>query len=109
MLLHAATGTSESWGPQIEAFSKAGYRVIAFDRRITWRLTGSTSWLRRPGFHHLHMNSVNPSAAIDEFLKVSPASTRVIVAGFEGVKSANNVSCGPPRAQHAREAARNAS
>jgi pimeloyl-ACP methyl ester carboxylesterase len=33
VLMHAITGTSESWVPQIEAFSKAGYRVIAFDRR----------------------------------------------------------------------------
>ena len=33
VLMHAITGTSESWSPQIEAFSRAGYRVIAFDRR----------------------------------------------------------------------------
>jgi pimeloyl-ACP methyl ester carboxylesterase len=33
VLLHANTGTSEIWEPQIEAFAKAGYRVIAFDRR----------------------------------------------------------------------------
>jgi pimeloyl-ACP methyl ester carboxylesterase len=33
VLMHAITGTSESWAPQIEAFAKAGYRVIAFDRR----------------------------------------------------------------------------
>jgi len=33
VLMHAITGTSESWTPQIEVFSRAGYRVIAFDRR----------------------------------------------------------------------------
>jgi pimeloyl-ACP methyl ester carboxylesterase len=33
VLLHANTGTSEIWEPQIDAFSKAGYRVVAFDRR----------------------------------------------------------------------------
>ena len=33
VLMHAITGTSESWSPQIDAFSRAGYRVIAFDRR----------------------------------------------------------------------------
>jgi pimeloyl-ACP methyl ester carboxylesterase len=33
VLLHANTGTATSWEPQIEAFAKAGYRVIAFDRR----------------------------------------------------------------------------
>lgn len=33
VLMHAITGTSESWAPQVDAFAKAGYRVIAFDRR----------------------------------------------------------------------------
>ena len=33
ILLHANTGTIESWGSQIAALSGAGYRVIAFDRR----------------------------------------------------------------------------
>jgi pimeloyl-ACP methyl ester carboxylesterase len=33
VLLHANTGTSASWAPEIAAFSAAGYRVIAPDRR----------------------------------------------------------------------------
>jgi pimeloyl-ACP methyl ester carboxylesterase len=33
VLLHANTGTSESWEPQVTAFARQGYRVIAFDRR----------------------------------------------------------------------------
>ena len=33
VLLHANTGTSESWEPQTSAFAREGYRVIAFDRR----------------------------------------------------------------------------
>src|ERR1700747_3235186 len=33
VLLHANTGTSESWEPQVTAFAREGYRVIAFDRR----------------------------------------------------------------------------
>lgn len=33
VLLHANTGTSASWQNQYRAFSEAGYRVIAFDRR----------------------------------------------------------------------------
>ena len=47
--------------------------------------------LPRPGFHHLHMNSPNPSAAINDFLKVYPASTKVRVGGFEGIKTANGI------------------
>ena len=33
ILLHANTGTSAVWVNQVESFSRAGYRVIAFDRR----------------------------------------------------------------------------
>ena len=33
VLLHANTGTSDIWANQVESFSLAGYRVIAFDRR----------------------------------------------------------------------------
>ena len=33
VLMHANTGTSAVWERQLEAFSHAGYRVIAFDRR----------------------------------------------------------------------------
>jgi len=33
VLLHANTGTSESWQAQATAFAREGYRVIAFDRR----------------------------------------------------------------------------
>jgi pimeloyl-ACP methyl ester carboxylesterase len=33
VLLHANTGTSAVWADQVKSFSKAGYRVVAFDRR----------------------------------------------------------------------------
>lgn len=33
VLLHANTGNSEIWQNQVSAFARAGYRVIAFDRR----------------------------------------------------------------------------
>src|ERR1700722_11778552 len=33
VLLHANTGTSAIWADQVTSFSRAGYRVIAFDRR----------------------------------------------------------------------------
>jgi pimeloyl-ACP methyl ester carboxylesterase len=33
VFLHAATGSSQVWKYQIPVFTKAGYRVIAFDRR----------------------------------------------------------------------------
>jgi len=33
--------------------------------------------LRRPGFHQIHMNSPNPSAAINQYMKVYPACTKM--------------------------------
>src|SRR6187431_1677578 len=33
VLMHAATGSSRVWEHQIPAFTAAGFRVIAFDRR----------------------------------------------------------------------------
>jgi len=39
ILLHAATGSSRVWEYQIAAFTAAGYRVIAFDRRGWGRTT----------------------------------------------------------------------
>jgi pimeloyl-ACP methyl ester carboxylesterase len=39
VLLHSNTGNSDIWAPQIAAFAKAGYRVIAFDRRGWGRST----------------------------------------------------------------------
>jgi pimeloyl-ACP methyl ester carboxylesterase len=39
VLLHAATGSSQVWEHQTPAFVKAGYRVIAYDRRGFGRTT----------------------------------------------------------------------
>jgi hypothetical protein len=47
--------------------------------------------LPSPAFHHIHMNSVNPTAAVAEFLAIYPGSEKVTVAGFEGLRTANDV------------------
>jgi pimeloyl-ACP methyl ester carboxylesterase len=49
ILLHANTGTSVSWAPQTEAFAKAGYRVIAFDRRGWGRSIADPATGPQPG------------------------------------------------------------
>ena len=48
ILLHAATGSSQSWDNQFSAFAAAGYRVIAFDRR-GWGRTVINSAESQPG------------------------------------------------------------
>lgn len=50
VLMHANTGTSEAWEPQVAAFSKAGYRVIAFDRRGWGRSEADPATGVQPGY-----------------------------------------------------------
>lgn len=47
--------------------------------------------LPTPGFHHLHLNSINPEAAIDFYTKQFPATSKVTFAGQPALKSPNNV------------------
>jgi pimeloyl-ACP methyl ester carboxylesterase len=49
VLLHANTGNSDSWQPNVPAFEKAGYRVIAFDRRGWGRSMATPSTGSQPG------------------------------------------------------------
>src|SRR5580700_5667353 len=57
ILLHAATGSSRVWEHQIPAFTSAGYRVIAFDRRGWGRTT-------------LDSGEAQPSTAADDLLSL---------------------------------------
>jgi len=43
--------------------------------------------LPAPGFHHLHLNSVNPDAAIEFYIKQFPSTSRSSVAGFPALKA----------------------
>jgi pimeloyl-ACP methyl ester carboxylesterase len=49
VLLHSNTGTSAVWEPQITSFSRAGYRVIAFDRRGWGKSMGNAATGPQPG------------------------------------------------------------
>jgi pimeloyl-ACP methyl ester carboxylesterase len=49
VLLHANTGTSESWEAQAAAFAGQGYRVIAFDRRGWGRSLADPATGPQPG------------------------------------------------------------
>jgi pimeloyl-ACP methyl ester carboxylesterase len=49
VFLHANTGTSEVWAPQVAAFARAGYRVVTFDRRGWGRSTANPSSGPQPG------------------------------------------------------------
>ena len=47
--------------------------------------------LPAPGFHHLHLNSINPDAAIDFYLKAFPSTSKETFAGQPALRSPNNV------------------
>jgi hypothetical protein len=44
-----------------------------------------------PGFHHLHLNSVDPDQAIDFYLRQFPSTSKTTWAGIPALKSPTNV------------------
>ena len=52
-------------------------------------LHGQTDALPPPGFHHLHLNSVNPDAAIEFYMRQFPSTTKATVAGLPSLKAGN--------------------
>ncbi len=48
---------------------------------------GPVDALPAPGFHHLHLNSVDPDAAIGFYMKQFPSTTKATVAGFPALKA----------------------
>jgi len=47
--------------------------------------------LPAPGFHHLHLNSVDPAAAVDFYAKLFPTSAKAHWGGLPAITSPNNV------------------
>ncbi len=47
--------------------------------------------LPTPTFHHLHLNSVDPDAAIDWYIRQFPSCTKGDWGGFPALLSPNNV------------------
>src|SRR6202521_4574518 len=48
---------------------------------------GQAEALPAPGFHHLQLNSMDPDAAIDFYMKQFPSTTKATVAGFPALKA----------------------
>jgi catechol 2,3-dioxygenase-like lactoylglutathione lyase family enzyme len=47
--------------------------------------------LSKPGFHHLHLNSVDPDAAIDFYVRHFPSTSKSMWNGFPALRSPTNV------------------
>ena len=55
------------------------------------RLTGQTDSLPSPGFHHLHLNSVNPDVAIAFYTKAFPSTSKAMWGGLPALRSPQDV------------------
>ena len=73
VLMHAITGTSETWQPQIEALASAGYRVITFDRRGWGKSRADATTGPQPGHAAEDLNALADYLSIDRFHLVGVA------------------------------------
>jgi pimeloyl-ACP methyl ester carboxylesterase len=73
VLLHANTGTSESWQPQATAFAQQGYRVIAFDRRGWGRSVADPTTGPQPGSVAGDLDALADHLKLDRFHLVGVA------------------------------------
>jgi pimeloyl-ACP methyl ester carboxylesterase len=73
VLLHANTGTSESWETQAMAFSRDGYRVIAFDRRGWGKSLADPTTGPQPGSVAADLDALADHLKLDKFHLVGVA------------------------------------
>lgn len=66
VLMHAASGTSESWAHQIPAFTEAGYRCIAPDRR-GWGRSKANARGEQPGRASEDLQGLVEHLGLDRF------------------------------------------
>src|SRR5262249_49571666 len=58
---------------------------------VTHSATGQTPMLSPPRFHHLHLNSVDPAAAIDFYVRQFPSTAKTTWGGLPALASPNDV------------------
>jgi pimeloyl-ACP methyl ester carboxylesterase len=73
VLLHANTGTSASWEPQVTAFAREGYRVIAFDRRGWGKSVADPTTGPQPGSVAGDLDALADHLKLDKFHLVGVA------------------------------------
>jgi pimeloyl-ACP methyl ester carboxylesterase len=67
VLLHANTGNSSIWEPQVGAFARAGYRVIAFDRRGWGKSIANPATGQQPGTIAGDLDALADHLKLDRF------------------------------------------
>jgi catechol 2,3-dioxygenase-like lactoylglutathione lyase family enzyme len=74
-------------GPFLAALTAAFAAVFA--PAIRAQSKAATEALPAPGFHHLHLNSTNPAAAIDFYARQFPSTSKATFAGKPALKAGN--------------------
>ena len=70
---------------------KTTLTVLAIAAMVSTNPIAQSDALPTPGFHHLHLNSMNPEKAIDWYVKAFPVNAKVTWGGQPALKSPNNV------------------
>src|SRR5712671_4725749 len=76
-------------GYSMKTATSAWVAIFAFCAHVP--AIGQTDMLPAPGFHHLHLNSVDPDAAIDFYTRQFPSTARTSFAGLPALTSPNDV------------------
>ena len=68
--------------------------AVALAAILSWGVDGPVKGqtsMQPPGFHHLHLNSVDPQAALAFYTAQFPSTSKATWGGFPALKSPNNV------------------
>jgi catechol 2,3-dioxygenase-like lactoylglutathione lyase family enzyme len=68
-----------------------GDKPVGGDKPLGLSIPAEQPPLPTPGFHHLHLNSINPEAAIAFYTTQFPTTSKGIFAGQPALRSPNNV------------------
>lgn len=86
IFLHALTATSENWEPQVDAFVKAGYRVITFDRRGWGKSTADPATGPQPGTSSDDLEELAKYLKLDKFHLVGVAGGGFVALDYAAWK-----------------------
>ena len=84
VLLHSNTGTSAVWEKQIAAFSAAGYRVIAFDRRGWGNSRANAASGQQPGSIAEDLDALADHLKLEKFHLVGVAGGGFAALDYAG-------------------------
>jgi pimeloyl-ACP methyl ester carboxylesterase len=73
VFMHAASGTGESWEPQLPAFTAAGYRCLTYDRR-GWGRSRPAPTGEQPGYVGDDLHGLVEHLDLDRFHLVATAA-----------------------------------